>query len=108
MNQDPMGYCPAIDQIDAVIALIRAKRDFQDAKHGGPTHDDTHHHWDWIYFIRSYVEAAERYGYVAIACEKQGADAIPDWERYEENLVDVAALAIAAIQSIRRKTKAQL
>jgi hypothetical protein len=67
------------------VAERRAK---QDAKHGGPAHDDTHSRSEWLIFLEDYVRRA-RY------CE--------NGETYEYFLIDVAALAVAAIQSSRRK-----
>ena len=72
-------------------------RSEQDAKHGGPEHDDTHTPGDWIRFIREYVEAASD----NILCQDRP-------EMFEENLIHVAALAVAAVQSIRRINKVVL
>lgn len=59
---------------------IRAERERQDAKWGGPEHDDQHTAHDWWWFIR------ERIG-----------------QRREQAFIEVAALAVAAVESIRRK-----
>ena len=60
----------------------------QDARHGGPDHDDTHTWGEWTSFIMKYNDRA------AISISHA---------EFESNLIHVAALAIAAIQSSRRK-----
>jgi len=72
------------------LARVAERRAKQDAKHGGPAHDDTHSRSEWLMFLEDYVRRA-RY------CE--------NGETYEYYLIDVAALAVAAIQSSRRKRR---
>lgn len=66
---------------------IKAERTKQDAKWGGPEHDDGHSLSEWISYIDRHLERV--------------ADGPEHEERYQ--LVRVAALAIAAIESLDRE-----
>lgn len=67
---------------------ISRERMAQDAKWGGPAHDDQHSHADWRAFIYDHTDRA-------VEGRKH--------ERYRYQMIRVAALAIAAIQSFDRK-----
>lgn len=74
------------DAKDAAYMNIRAERERQDEQWGGPEHDDEHDPWDWARLI-----------------EHQTA-----WDREQDpwcRFVKIAALAVAAIESIERKKK---
>ena len=73
---------------------IEACRVDQDREHGGPAHDDTHTPADWCNFIRKFTGRAEY--------QSQFMDHDLSLRRYEENLIHVIGLAVAAIQSTRR------
>lgn len=76
-------------QIERVISEVVAERAWQDEKWGGPAHDDTHSVQDFVAFIHEHAEKAIRPGTASdITCSR---------------LVEVAALAVAAVESIRRK-----
>lgn len=85
----------AENMLDAVGPGRSAYRDVvtervaQDREHGGPGHDDTHTAKDWLGFISRKTALADK--------EEQE-------ERYRQRLVQIAALAVAAIQSHDRKT----
>lgn len=65
-----------------VICEVLAERERQDIKWGGPVHDDTHGPKDWCRFI------SER------------MDELPESSAEQRHLfIEVAALALAAIQS---------
>jgi hypothetical protein len=66
-----------------VLADVCAERDAQDAKWGGSDHDDEHMPGDWIRFIREHTARADATRGPA----------------FREQLVRVAALAVAAIES---------
>lgn len=87
-----------------ILVEIEDRRIKQDAKHGGPEHDDTHTPFDWVRFIRLFASRADSEippgALWNESCDKSLAG------RYEDNLIDVAALAVAAIQSSRRKRNA--
>jgi hypothetical protein len=67
---------------------ILKERDKQDEQWGGPDHDDTHDQWDWLDYIDH-----QKYRWVEVP------------NRGRETLVKIAALALAAIESIDRKEK---
>lgn len=70
---------------------IESERDRQDAKWGGASHDDEHATYDWAIWIR------DRATLIA-----HGLSA-PERRRL---LVEIAALAVAAIESHDRKQRA--
>jgi hypothetical protein len=70
-----------------IIDAIVEERWRQDGKWGGPAHDDQHDYGDWQAFIIEHAKKMMKYG--------------PD--EFEVEAVKIAALAIAAIQSSRRK-----
>ena len=71
---------------------ILHERQKQDRKWGGPEHDDTHVPVHWNRIIQHYSELAIG----AIFVDENPAD-------YRRHLIQVAALAVAAIQSHDRK-----
>ena len=81
------------------------RREEQDASHGGPEHDDTHTPEDWCRFIHDYAYRAR----LAALQGSEVSDSLvpvvlePDHAEYENRMLDVAALAISAIQSSRRR-----
>ena len=77
---------------DGIIGSeLVARRERQDAQWGGPQHDDEHDRRDWPTYMEKFMLRAD-------------ADAEAGlFESYESNMVDIAALAIAAILSSRRK-----
>jgi hypothetical protein len=68
---------------------IVEERDRQDRMHGGPDHDDSHSRRDWIAFICLEASKADRQ-----TCEG-----------FERQMVQVAALAQAAYESMRRNPR---
>jgi len=65
-----------------VLIEVCIERVRQDAKHGGPAHDDTHSRKDWTGFIEERLSGLP--------------DKDPD---YRVNMIEIAALAIAAVES---------
>lgn len=82
----PTPHRPEGETTD-VYAEIRAERAKQDAKWGGPIHDDQHGDRDWARFVNEHAERA-------ITARSQAAS------RYQ--WVRVAALAVAAVQRYDR------
>lgn len=70
---------------DDVLNEVKVERVRQDLKWGGPTHDDTHGQTDWLDFI--YVRTR---------------DDTP--APYRKRMLQIAALAVAAIEAEDRKT----
>jgi hypothetical protein len=76
--------CGGRHAMNAVFDDIRAERARQDEKWGGPEHDDEHGPRSWRRFIRSHLAKSERRG------------------EYRQRILEVAALAVAAIESYDR------
>lgn len=70
---------------------LRAERIRQDDRWGGPHHDDSHAIEDWAFFI-------------AIRCKALKSDSAA-YDPARRILVEIAALAIAAIESVDRIKK---
>lgn len=70
-----------------VFNEIRAERTRQDLQWGGADHDDGHSESDWLSFIESQITKA-RFDF---------------FSDYRSRYVKIAALAVAAIESIDRK-----
>ena len=81
---------------DQIIAAIEAERTAQDAKWGGHEHDVTHTPKEWCDFLW------QRVGYVSAA----SAGRLHPTPDYERRLIQVAALAIAAIEAEQRASDA--
>lgn len=79
-----------------VLEAIQAERARQDAQWGGPAHDDAHSLFDWIDFI---VAQAEKFGRQTVA-RGEAYWTTPD---ARQRLVKIAALAVAALESLERK-----
>ena len=71
---------------------ISDERARQDTKWGGRKHDDKHSKHEWLGYIREHTYKAE----------KEGIYGKGDGEAYRKRLVEVAALAVAAIESYDR------
>lgn len=80
--------CPPCAKID-VCTEIRAERFKQDEKWGGPAHDDNHDFTDWISYIVKHLGKCVVWS--------------GNIRKYRGQLVRVAALAVAAIESFDRK-----
>ncbi|MCC6419517.1 MAG: hypothetical protein IT429_14890 [Gemmataceae bacterium] len=77
--------------LESVLAEVREERQQQDARWGGPEHDDRHSPWDWVAItVRHLGLAAEDGG--------QGVDPV----RYRRQMIRVAALAVAAVEALDR------
>ena len=74
---------------------VSDRRSQQDARWSGPSHDDHHIPSDWIEFITKQMSQAA------------GANCAvpPDLAAVRDRLIDAAALAIAAAESLDRKAK---
>lgn len=93
-GQGPAPHPPGGEQpVDGgalwgVYADIFAERMAQDRKWGGPKHDDAHDVSEWVVFIQEKLDRAEE------------AD---DDAGYRRRMVQVAALAVAAVESLDRQ-----
>jgi hypothetical protein len=78
----------AENEVSTIIAKVLRRRQEQDEQWGGPQHDDEHHWADWVNFITK--------------CANRSQNTLSHVE-FERCMVDVAALAFAAIESSERK-----
>ena len=75
-----------------ILAEIEQERIRQDQKWGGPIHDDQH-------FTHEFVQLIEDYAGWARVMAGMGS-----YEKARKRLIQVAALAVAAIETLDRKT----
>jgi hypothetical protein len=84
-------YLPTIAHqrhLDAVLAEVATERGAQDAQWGGPEHDDCHDWHEWADLIHIHASCA---------------DETVTPTQYRLEMVRVAALAVAAVQSLDRE-----
>ncbi len=79
---------------DLIFRDIDRERSLQDARWGGPAHDDQHTVSDWIALLTRHAGLAASDGIQA-----------PDLERYRRQLVRVAAWAVAAMEALDRQAQ---
>lgn len=79
------------EPIDNIFADVAIERLSQDKKWGGPKHDDKHSARDFVMFIQEKSNIAATKAYYA------------DWDDVRKRLIQVAALAVAAVESLDRK-----
>jgi len=84
----PPSHSPA--PVAGVLSEIEEERKAQDAKWGGSSHDDTHSQADWRNFIRLRLTEVAMHPH-----------------KYRQNMIEIAALAVAAIESHDRKNGSQ-
>jgi hypothetical protein len=72
-----------------LLHALLARRDQQDARHGGPEHDDVHSPKAWVTLVHAYAAEADLHN--------------DDPTAFEDKMLDVAALALAAMESGRRQ-----
>jgi hypothetical protein len=80
-----------VDPQEAVLAEIVLERLEQDAQWGGPGHDDQHDVNCWIAILARHVGLAAN------------DEAATDLARFRRQMVRVAAVAVAAVESLDRK-----
>lgn len=86
MNQTATEPAPAPD-LNHVYYEVANERAAQDEKWGGPAHDDRHGTAEWVAFIARHAGLAVN-------------DGRPEsLERFRRQMIRVAALAIAAVES---------
>ena len=79
-----------------IYAQVQAERERQDAKWGGPDHDANHTAGDWISFIAEHADKALR-------AEMGPIDGDADLDEYRRRLIEVAALAVAAVEALDKQ-----
>jgi len=78
--------CEECDKLSAIEEVIK-ERCHQDEQWGGPEHDDQHNAEDWMRFIAELLPGSVKHGET----------------RYRRRLIEIAALAVAAIESNDRR-----
>lgn len=81
---------------DEILKEIAAERKRQDQKWGGAAHDDNYDLRDFIRWGKNYLSWSD-----------QMADAL-SWAKARRRMVQVAALAVAAVEWIDRNKHSQL
>lgn len=79
---------------DEFVQAIVAERQVQDAKWGGPRHDDTHDCLDWGSYIQKHLNRLSDAGVYGLGHQAQ-------YKQY----VRIAALCFAAVESMKRNNK---
>lgn len=92
---------------DQIFTAIEEERAAQDRKWGGPKHDDAHSLMDWIVYLREHVEKSvgpPEPGFEASPPHLQESEDfdVPDLALFNKQMVRVAALAVAALESNAR------
>lgn len=80
------------DETATVLEAVAQERVAQDKKWGGPAHDDQHQTTDFINFIASKLAKASE------------AATAGDVDEQRDRLIQVSALAVAAIERLYRIT----
>lgn len=78
--------------LSAIFAEIIDERIAQDQQWGGPEHDDEHNPIDWLNFVNDRLGDVSPFDYSPEALA-----------HYRRRLVQTAALAVAALQSLDRQ-----
>jgi hypothetical protein len=94
MNQNRRSEVSVYDE-------IQAERKAQDEQWGGPDHDDLYVVWDWSAFLRKFADKAHEEG------DQEWIGDMRSWKpgsfsARRRRLVQIAALAVAEIESIDR------
>lgn len=84
-----------------IIHQIVEERRRQDAQWGGPEHDDHHSRREWLGFIDEHVTRARK----ALGRASRVNMSQRDADEYRKQLVEIAALAIAAVAAHDRSEK---
>lgn len=85
---EPVAVTPVKGSAAGVLLEVVLERERQDEEWGGPEHDDAHDANDWVNFIEVRAQRAWN------ARTGKG---------YRKRMVQIAALAVAAVQSFDRK-----
>lgn len=76
-----------LEKSQALVDVVQ-ERAAQDVQWGGPEHDDEHQPWEWVGFIEKHLKRAN-------SCNNS-------LETYRAEMVKIAAVAIAQVESLDR------
>lgn len=82
-----------------IFAQINQERDRQDDKWGGASHDRGHFQRDWLGFLRTYLKKVADAITRDEKAERGSAAALAAARCYRYHLLQVAALAVAALEA---------
>lgn len=88
---------------ESILAEVSAERERQDSLFGGACHDDTHSATDWVAILIRHLGLAVDDGSPAGVCFMNDHCAGADPARYRRQMVRVAAVAVAALETFDRK-----
>lgn len=78
-----------------IYAEIRAERDYQDKRWGTKTDDTLNTPWMYVAYITQYAGRWMQGTFMPLSCETT--------DRFRESMIKVAAIAIAAVESLDRQ-----
>ncbi|GAB2528199.1 MazG-like family protein [Rufibacter soli] len=84
------------EQLDNVLAEVKTERERQDAKFS----EQNHHPLEWVAIL------GEEFGEVskaAVEAHFTGYASSNNWANYREELIQVAAVAVAMVEALDRK-----
>jgi hypothetical protein len=91
---------------ESIFREVAEERARQDTLFGGATHDDTHRPSDWVAILTRHVGLATDDGSPAGVCMLNHQVAGSDPARWRRQMIRVAAVAVAALESYERKLAA--
>jgi hypothetical protein len=90
------------EHMNAILEEIKAERRIEDKEWGGSDHDDTHEPEKWCGLLRHQIRLADRAACSLAADEITGGEERSLITGYRERLVKIAAVALAAAESLDR------
>jgi hypothetical protein len=90
------------ENMNAIIEEIKSERRIEDKEWGGSDHDDTHEPEKWCALLRHQIRLADRAACSLAADEITGGEEGHLIAGYRERLVKIAAVALAAAESLDR------
>lgn len=94
-----------------VIAAVITERKRQDMQWGGPAHDDTHDEYEWLAYMAHQADkiteilAANGFYGSPFHRDPVHGDKPTAYSQTREHFIKIAALAVAAVESLDRKNK---
>lgn len=90
-----VGARPSLIAAHPVLAEVAAERKRQDVTWGGPEHDDGHTNTNWTIWL-SFIDEHNRKAY-------SGENSPEAYRNARRRFIEVAALAVAAVESFDRE-----
>lgn len=93
------------ENIDAIVEEIKSERRIEDKEWGGSKHDDRHEPDKWCGLLRHQLRLADRAACSLAADKVTGGEELSLIVGYREQLIKIAAVALAATESLDRIMK---